>query len=116
MTLPCVSVITPAIAWIAVGDNFTANCTLTPSYAGPLSASFLYFKYPGDRPGTVERVLDSRTRQLRIPSMQKNDSNLYLCYLNETSIGGLEYSSVALTDVSVNGTVNPTGKTRIIEG
>ncbi|KAI0231352.1 hypothetical protein LSAT2_018285, partial [Lamellibrachia satsuma] len=96
--------IKPSSMTVATGKEFIANCSLTQSYSGPLNASFLYFKYPHKRPGTIERVLSNKTRQTRIPAMQKNDSGLYYCYLNATSIGGREDTSQSMAFVSVNGT------------
>ncbi|KAI0230772.1 hypothetical protein LSAT2_018870 [Lamellibrachia satsuma] len=99
--------IKPTSMEVATGKEYIANCTLTPSYSGPLNASFLYFKYPHKQPGTIERVLNSKTRQTRIPAMQKNDSGLYYCYLNATSIGGREDTSQSMAFVSVNDPPDP---------
>ena len=54
----------------------------------------------------MEQVVNSRTRQLRIPGMQMSDEGNYICYLNETLVGGKEKSldSAGFSKVHVGGT------------
>jgi len=91
-----ISDITTSKVKVTVGSEFTASCTFRQTYIGPLNASFLYFAYPNKRTETVEYVLNGRA-MLKITSMQKNDTGIYYCYLNETSMGGNENAAMAFT-------------------
>ena len=93
--------------YVAVGRELALNCSLSQSYTGILDASYLYFNYTSKRPAVAEYVLDSRTRQLKIPKVQRSDAGAYHCYLNETSIGGREKSlrSTAAVIVHVGGMI-----------
>ena len=87
-------------------SELVLNCTLTASYLGPLNASHLFFDNATKHRQAVERVVDTRTRQLRIPGMQMSDEGNYVCYLNETLVGGKEKSldSAGFSNVHVGGT------------
>ena len=88
-----------------MGSDFLLNCSFAKSYIGALDASYLYYTTEHPREHPIERVLNSRTRQLMVPNMQKVDAGVYHCYLNETSIGGEEMSlhSSAAVVVQVDG-------------
>ena len=97
-----ISDITTSKVKVTVGSEFTASCTFTQTYNGPLNASFLYFAYPDKWTETIEHVVNGKA-MLKIASMQTNDTGIYYCYLNETSIGGKEKAAMAFTWVSVDG-------------
>ena len=89
-----------------MGNELVLNCRLTASYSGPLNASHLFFDNVIEHRQAVEHVVNNRTRQLRIPGMQMSDEGTYICYLNETLVGGKEKSlaSAGFSKVHVGGT------------
>ncbi|KAI0228399.1 hypothetical protein LSAT2_021137 [Lamellibrachia satsuma] len=86
--------ITPADAYVVVGDELVLNCTLTQFFTKNLNASFMYFGrmsdsgQPAKIPDRLQHVLGPRILQLRIPGMKKTNADTYSCYINETSVGG----------------------------